>query len=145
MQPWQDSDREPEALDREFLGYFGPDQITLVEGHKARLYKASSSVLLTLVVPDKQESREEALDLLARPEALWTVLVINGPTHVSDGFFSDPLEYLTPLAQFVRGICGVINSQRMNIDPVFAELKRQLLECSVCLIEPTSSPGQVSS
>ena len=101
-------------------------------------------MLLTLVIPEEQESREEVQDLLVRPEALWTVLIINGSTYGSDGFLSDPVEYLTPLAQFVRGICSTIRSQRINIDPIFVELRKQLLESSVSPNDHGMPSGRLS-
>src|SRR5207247_128579 len=96
-------------------------------GHDARLYKAASSVLLSLVVPEEKKSREEAHDLLTKPEALWTVLAINSPLYMAKGFQQEPAEFLTPLAQFVRGICGAVNSQRIHFDPILEGLKERLL------------------
>lgn len=89
---------------------------------------ASSSVLLSIVVPQEDQFHEEALDLLAMPEALWTVLVINGPINAIDGFQRDPVEFFTPIAQFVRGICGAIHSQRVHVSPILERLKKRLPE-----------------
>ena len=75
--------------------------------------------------------REEALGLLSNPEALWTVLTINGPLNTVDGFSRDPAEFMTPLAQFVRGICGTVRSQRTQADAIFEDLKKQLQERTV--------------
>jgi hypothetical protein len=38
----------------------------------------------------------------------------------------EPLEHLTPLAQFVRGICSAAVSQKANILPIIYELNEQL-------------------
>lgn len=80
-------------------------------------------MLLTLVVPWEKKQREEAVELLSKPEAIWNVLVINGPSKLGSGFSADPAEFLTPLTQFVRGICGAINSQKLHIEPIFEGLK----------------------
>src|ERR1700730_16832765 len=66
------------------------------------LLKASSSVLLTLCTPEESELCEEEVRLLRTPSALWTVLAIN----TSAEFASDhqTKQYLTPVAQYVRGI-----------------------------------------
>lgn len=99
--------------------------------HKRCLYKASSSVLLALVVPGEEEYREEAVDLLANCEAFWNVLVVNGPTQIGASSSREPTEFMTPLAQFVRGVSGAVNSQRLHIDSIFEELKKQLAESAV--------------
>jgi hypothetical protein len=60
----------------------------------------SSSVLLTVVLPDESQTHEEETGLLTNPQALWTVLIVNGPT----GFALDaelpehlsPTEHLSP-------------------------------------------------
>ena len=124
------------AHDRECLGYFGPDQTIAAQGHNGHLYKASSSVLLTLVVPGEEKHREEAIDLLSKPEAFWNVLVVNSPTQIVPGSSPDPTEYLTPVAQFVRGISSAVSSQRLHTDSIFEELRKQLAESAVSLTEP---------
>ena len=89
-------------------------------------------MLLTLVVPQK-DFQQEAVDLLTKPEAIWTVLTINGAAHQAEGFLPDPAQFLTPLAQFVRGICSVVKAQRTNVHPIFEELQAQLDQCLVSL------------
>ncbi|KAI9774104.1 MAG: hypothetical protein M1840_005197 [Geoglossum simile] len=124
-------------LDREFLGLFGPDPQS-TDGHNDPLYHAASSVLLTLVVPDSQASsvRTEGhpQGLWTNPEAVWAVLIFNGPKSVVDHLQSEPVEFLTPIAQFVRGVCAVICSQRVNLDLVFERLKERLRVFTVRLI-----------
>lgn len=93
-------------------------------------------MLLTLVVPGEENHREEAIDLLSKPEAFWNVLVVNSPTQMVPGSSPDPTGYLTPLAQFVRGISSAVSSQRLHTDPIFEELKKQLAESAVSLTEP---------
>ncbi|CZR65520.1 uncharacterized protein PAC_15420 [Phialocephala subalpina] len=70
------------------------------------LDKASSSVLLTLCAPEESKSREEGVCLSQTPQALWAVLVFNCATE----FVSDQRarQYLTPIAQYVRGITSTI-------------------------------------
>ena len=89
-------------------------------------------MLLTLVVPQK-DFQQEAVDLLTKPEAIWTLLTINGATQQAEGFLPDPEQFLTPLAQFVRGICSIVKTQRTNVSPIFEELQAQLDKCLVSL------------
>ena len=139
LQSWEDSSQELEALDRELLGIFSPDPRLRDDERPGRLYRASSSVLLSLVVPINAESHEEAVDLLTVPEALWTVLLVNGSIHAADGFPSDPVEFLTPLTQFVRGVCGAVKLQRMHVSMILEGLKKQLLEYTVSMNRPLVS------
>jgi DNA repair ATPase RecN len=64
--------------------------------------------------------------LLENPEGLWNVVVVNGSWRLASTSKRDPLEYQTPLAQFVRGICSAVISQRTNILPILHELEEQL-------------------
>jgi len=64
--------------------------------------------------------------LLTRPEALWNVLVINGSWRLAMRYRTEPAEYQTPLAQFIRGICSTIISQRANTTYILDELKERL-------------------
>jgi hypothetical protein len=90
------------------------------------LYKASSSVLLTLVLPEEQDSREEEMNLLSNPEALWNVLVINAPWGLALGANYESVKFLTPVCQFVRGIYSCLKLNHTNIAAIFWELKTQL-------------------
>ncbi|KAI9782801.1 MAG: hypothetical protein M1839_004552 [Geoglossum umbratile] len=120
---------EQHCPDREFLGLFGPDP-QLTDGGADRLYWAASSVLLTLAVPDPHASSASTGDhpqgLWSNPEAIWAVLIFNGPKSVGIHLRGEPVEFLTPLAQFVRGVCAVICSQRMNLYLVLERLKERL-------------------
>lgn len=71
------------------------------------------------------------MDLLFVPEALWTVLLINAPPDSFKRIHHEPLEYWTPLAQFLRGVCGALELQKINIDLILEGLKKQLRECTV--------------
>ena len=75
------------------------------------------------------------MDLLANPEALWNVLVVNGPSQMGFDSSQDPTEFLTPVAQFVRGICSVVILQRLHIETIFEELRRKLAESDVSSTE----------
>lgn len=86
---------------------------------------------LTLVIPKEQLSREEELNLLINPEPFRTVLVINGPSSAALSGSPEPLEFLTPLTQFIRGIYGAINQQRVNAGSIFQELKNRLRSAEV--------------
>lgn len=93
-------------------------------------------MLLTLVVPENKKHREEAIDLLSNPEAFWNILVVNSPTQMVLDSSPDPTAYLTPIAQFFRGISSAISSQRQHIEPIFEELKKQFAESAVGLTDP---------
>ena len=88
------------------------------------LDKASSSVLLTLCTPEESNSREEEVRLLQTPQALWAVLVFNCATE----FLSDQRasQYLTPIAQYVRGITSTIYTQRINGACIYENMKKIL-------------------
>jgi hypothetical protein len=97
-------------------------------GFKPRyLCKASSSVLLTLALPQESESRREAVELLIEPESLWTVLVINAHRQVgSENMVTD---HCTPVAQFVHGIAATLCTQRMNAEAVYDACLERYRDC----------------
>jgi hypothetical protein len=111
-----------DELDRERLFLFeqikGP-----VENITPPLFKASVSVLLTLVVPEESVSRAEEIKLLKTPQALWTVLVVNS-SSTSNSYESR--HFLTPIAQFVRGIVSSLQTQRVNALLIHNLLRDQL-------------------
>lgn len=82
-------------------------------------------MLLTLVTPQEQQSRQEEQSLISKPVASWTVLVINGPVRPIGSRSREPQDFLTPVAQYIRGVCSTVYSQRFNILPIFQELKEQ--------------------
>ena len=108
------------------MGKFRPYRNDDENVDETRLYRASTSVLLSLVVPEKQLIQEEAVHLLSNPEALWTVLVINAPSRMVEEVRQEPEKFLTPLAQFVRGIRCALVSQRIHIVQILKEMKNQL-------------------
>lgn len=90
------------------------------------LFKASVSVLLTIVLPDESPSREEEVDLLRNPQGLWTVLMINYPRYHHD---REQQEHLTPVAQFIRGITASVVTQRTNAESICDFLRHELGAC----------------
>jgi hypothetical protein len=88
------------------------------------LFKASSSVLLTLCTPEESKSCEEEVRLLRTPRALWTVLAINSSAE----FASDhqTKQYLTPIAQYVRGITSSLHMQRTNAETIYGDMRKWL-------------------
>jgi hypothetical protein len=88
------------------------------------LFKAASSVLLTLVIPEESKSREEEVDLLRTPQALWTLLVVNCLSEFSSDH--GPGQYLTPIAQYIRGIASSLFTQRMNAQSIFEALRDEV-------------------
>lgn len=83
-------------------------------------------MLLTLCVPEESESCEEEISLLRAPRALWTLLVIS----CSAKFASDhqTREYLTPIAQYVRGITSSLYTQRNNAELIYEDTKNAFRE-----------------
>ncbi|KAF2178421.1 hypothetical protein K469DRAFT_642743 [Zopfia rhizophila CBS 207.26] len=91
------------------------------------LFKASFSVLLTLVIPEESRSREEEIKLLRLPQGLWTILVVNCPLRfVSD---QEPEQHLTPIAQFLRGVTSSLHTQTTNAESIYEILREQLKSC----------------
>ena len=79
-------------------------------------------MLLTLAVPETAAT-ESKQSLLSNPEAIWTVLMVNGPHPIARNFRGEPSEYLTPLAQFIRGTCYAVTAQKIHIDDVIQAIK----------------------
>jgi hypothetical protein len=88
------------------------------------LLKASSSVLLTLCTPEVSEWCEEEVCLLRTPQALWTVLVINCSAEFASDYQNR--NFLTPIAQYVRGITSSMYTQRINAESIYEDLKNWL-------------------
>lgn len=69
-------------------------------------------------------SREEEVDLLRTPHALWTLLVINCLSEFSSDH--GPRQYLTPIAQYIRGIASSLCTQRINAQSIFEALRDEV-------------------
>ncbi|KAH8728862.1 hypothetical protein GQ44DRAFT_608184 [Phaeosphaeriaceae sp. PMI808] len=91
-----------------------------------KIFKASTSVLLTIVVPEESALRQEEMNLLSNPRGLWTVLVINCPLRLASKTVHEPSMHLTPVAQYVRGIACSVNTLRMNAEEIYDHLKDRL-------------------
>jgi len=126
VQPFEKSDVEQRETDRELIEVFGTRHGMKPEDKDLCLYKASSSVLLTLVLPEEQESREEEMNLLSNPEALWNILVINAPWGLALGTNHESVKFMTPLCQFIRGVYSCLELNHENVARIFKELKTQL-------------------
>lgn len=90
------------------------------------LYKASSSTLMTLVIPEESISREEETQLLKSPQGLWTVLMINCPRQNSDRELD---MHLTPISQFIRGITAALITQQNNAESICDFFRHELQSC----------------
>ncbi|KAM5361041.1 hypothetical protein ACJZ2D_013368 [Fusarium nematophilum] len=92
------------------------------------LCQVSSSVLLTFVLPEESTSRREELDFLTTPQALWTVLTINcmrrRGSNSGDVHEAPP----TPVAQFMAGIHGALQTQRLDEQHILDALRSRLAE-----------------
>ncbi len=91
------------------------------------LVKASSSVLLTLAVPDISDSQEEEINLLRDPQALWTVLAVNAPSNFASE--QELADFYTPIAQFTRGVASSVRTQRLQAESIYDRLKDDLDGC----------------
>ncbi|KAH8587293.1 hypothetical protein B0O99DRAFT_656496 [Bisporella sp. PMI_857] len=107
---------------------FSADQFKDVKSpSKLQLFKASSSILLTLAIPEESVSHEEEVGLLRVPQALWTVLAVNCSSEFASAY--EPRQHLTPIAQYLRGITSSLYTQRMNAKLIHEALKDALKSC----------------
>ncbi|EWZ27770.1 hypothetical protein FOZG_18512 [Fusarium oxysporum Fo47] len=125
----QDAADTKESIDREAVFPFGhktkDHHDDLPNSHQS-LFRASSSVLLTLAEPVESKSHEEETSLLRNPEALWTVIVLNSPSNL--GYDHEPAQYLTPIAQYVRGMASSVVTQRNNAQGIYDAVKGHLAD-----------------
>jgi hypothetical protein len=103
-----------------------PSSQELDEPTSSRLHinKSCASALLTLVVPEESPSREEEIKLLKNPQALWTVLIVNGIRPFA--FDHTSAQYSTPLSQFIRGITSSVCTQRKNAQSIYDAISNTL-------------------
>jgi hypothetical protein len=64
--------------------------------------------------------------LIESPNAIWTVLIANGPTRIT--IEDEPLEHLSPCAQFLRGITATLFMQKSNAQHIVRALNDHLQE-----------------
>ena len=125
----QDGADTKESLDREAVFPFrhkAQDHNDDSPNIPQSLFRASSSVLLTLAEPVESKSHEEETSLLHNPEALWTVIVLNSPTNL--GYDHEPAQYLTPIAQYVRGMASSVVTQRNNAQGIYDAIKGHIAD-----------------
>lgn len=80
--------------------------------------------MLTIVLPEESASKEEEIGLIQNPSALWTVLIANGPSRFA--LDCEPLEHLSPCAQFLSGITASLFMQRTNVQHIIQMLNDHL-------------------
>ncbi|KAH7400883.1 hypothetical protein DE146DRAFT_477871 [Phaeosphaeria sp. MPI-PUGE-AT-0046c] len=112
------------SVDQEQL--FTSRGLSAGEAGYARIVKATTSVLLTIALPEKSSTKQEELDLLKLPQGSWTVMVVNCHERLSKDMEREPTQYLTPLAQFLRGLTYSLRTQNMNAESIYDRLKEQL-------------------
>lgn len=88
--------------------------------------KATTSVLLTIAVPEESISRREEIDLLTCPQGIWTVMVVNCDERLARDMEQEPTEHLTPIAQYLRGITYSLRTQITNAEFLYDQLKERL-------------------
>jgi hypothetical protein len=108
-----------DVFDRAHLSSF-PKSQGLDQSKRFHCFKTSSSVLLTLAIPEESISREEEIQLLRDPRALWTVLAINCPVPFTQNQKS--AYDATPVAQFIRGVTSSLHTQAKNTELMYDAL-----------------------
>lgn len=114
----------PSIVDQEEL--FSSRVTSAEEADHARIVKATTSVLLTIALPEGSSTNQEEIDLLKLPQGSWTVMVVNCHERLTKDMEREPTQYLTPLAQFLRGLTYSLRTQNMNAEAIYDQLKEQL-------------------
>lgn len=112
------------SVDEEVL--FNLRQKETSDGGHTSIVKATTSVLLTIVLPEESVTNQEELDLLTLPQGLWTIMVVNCHERLAKDMEREPTQYLTPLAQFLRGLTYSLRTQNMNAEAIYDRLKERL-------------------
>ena len=86
--------------------------------------RASTSVMLTVVVPELTNNAPEHAELLRNPQGLWTVLAVNVPPEL--GVDQGAHEHLTPISQYFRAISAAIITARIHQQAIVTALKDKL-------------------
>ncbi|KAF2680728.1 hypothetical protein K458DRAFT_87165 [Lentithecium fluviatile CBS 122367] len=89
------------------------------------LFKATSSTLLTVCIPEESPTKQEEVNLLHSLQGFWTVLVVN----CIPGFASAHTEHLTPVAQYIRGLTSSLVTLRMSTQSILDALRVKLDAC----------------
>lgn len=86
--------------------------------------RASTSAMLTVVVPELANNAPEHVELLRNPQGLWTVLAVNVPPGL--GVDQGAHEHLTPISQYFRAISAAIITARIHQQAILTALKDKL-------------------
>jgi hypothetical protein len=92
------------------------------------LCQVSSSVLLTFFLPEESASRREELDFLTHSCVLWNILTVNCVRRRSSNSDENHQALSTPVAQFLGGIYGAIQTQKIDEQNILDALKSRLAE-----------------
>ncbi|KAH7195144.1 hypothetical protein BKA60DRAFT_500849 [Fusarium oxysporum] len=92
------------------------------------LCQVSSSVLLTFFLPEESASRREELDFLIHSRVLWNILTVNCVRRRSSSSDENHQAPSTPVAQFLGGIYGAIQTQKIDEQNILDALKSRLAE-----------------
>ncbi|KAF1932114.1 uncharacterized protein M421DRAFT_284651 [Didymella exigua CBS 183.55] len=94
-------------------------------GHVS-IVKMTTSVLLTIALPDASITNQEELDLLKLPQGFWTVMVVNCHERLARDMEREPTLHLTPVAQFLRGLTYSLRTLNLNAEAIYDQLKERL-------------------
>ncbi|OAL53577.1 hypothetical protein IQ07DRAFT_313783 [Pyrenochaeta sp. DS3sAY3a] len=86
--------------------------------------RASTSAMLTIVVPELTNNAPEHVDLLRNPQGLWTVLAVNVPPGL--GVDQGAHAHLTPISQYFRAISTAIITARIHQQAIVTAIKDKL-------------------
>lgn len=95
------------------------------DGHTS-IVKTTTSVLLTIALPEASTTNQEELDLLKVPQGFWTVMVANCHERLAQDLEREPTLHLTPLAQFLRGLTYSLRTQNVHAEAIYDQLKERL-------------------
>ena len=79
-----------------------------------------------MVVPEECPSRQEAIELLKDPQALWAVLKLNCPSYSSAQ--NNIVEHLTSVSQYTREVVACLSVRHAHAQSIFTFLKLQIQE-----------------
>lgn len=111
-------------VDQEDIGCFNPPS-SQKSFHCNHLCKATTSVSLSLAVPETTAIESDE-SLLSNPEAIWTVITASLASRVEQHSRQEATHLLTPLAQFIRGLCYAVRAQRLHAEDIVHQLKDQI-------------------
>ncbi|KAH6895992.1 hypothetical protein B0T10DRAFT_545577 [Thelonectria olida] len=116
-----------ELPDLKLIEAFKPLQSAAVADSQS-LCQLSSSVLLTFFLPEESTSRREELDFLTASPVLWNILTINCIRRRRSNLDENYTALPTPIAQFLGGIHGALQTQRVDEQNIMDALKARLAD-----------------